>query len=157
MSKIILLPASYADISLVAHNLRPLDHEEFVAATGRAPERVMADWLHTGVGAWCAHVDDKPAAIYGCTSEGAPWLVGTPALEGPSVARVLVKHGRELFDGWYAEHGELVNYTYAKNRLHHRYLKFIGCELEDPQPYGALSLPFRKFRYVSSNARSRNP
>jgi len=160
VSNIILLPATHADISYVARNLRPLDHEEFVATAGRDPTRVMAPWLHAMGNAMCAHVDDKPAAIYGCSVSpqgAAPWLVGTVALEGPAVARVLVKHGRELFDGWYADHGELVNYTFGKNRLHHRYLKFLGCELEDPQPYGALSLPFRKFRYVSSNAPSRSP
>jgi hypothetical protein len=153
-----LRPASYEDIVHVANNLRPLDHEEFVAYTGRSPERVMADAVFPSGTARCGCVNGEPAAIYGVddTPEVTlPWMVGTPALEGLAFGRFLLRTGRELFAGWAEEHGTLTNYAYAKNTLHIKFIRLLGCEVGDPQPYGALRLPFRKFTYVPSTPRSR--
>jgi hypothetical protein len=150
-------PATYADIEFVAQRLRELDREEFVAATGRSPARIMADMIPDTADVWCGLVNEVPAAIYGLdvTPEGAvPWMVGTPDLEGVVFGRWLLRFGRKLFAEWAAKHGTLSNHAYAKNVLHIKFIRLLGCEVGDPEPHGALRLPFRKFTYVPSNARS---
>lgn len=144
-------PATYADIDYVAHRLRPADHDEFVATTGRSPEPFMAKALSVDGSAWCGTLDDIPVAIYGLdiSDHGAsPWMVGTPAIEGFQVARHLVRHGRKLFREWADTHGKLHNYAYAANTVHIKFIRLLGCEVGDPQPYGALRLPFMEFTYV---------
>jgi hypothetical protein len=157
---ITLRPATYEDIEFVARNLRPADHEEYIAYTGRSPERTMADAVFPSGSAQCGLIAGIPAAIYGLDvtdNLAIPWMVGTPDIEGVSVGRQIVRQGRKLFAQWAEEHGTLSNYAYAKNTVHLKFIRLLGCEIGDPQPYGATQLPFRKFTYVPSTVSGYTP
>jgi hypothetical protein len=113
----------------------------------------MADALFPSGTAMCGLINGIPAAIYGLddtTEVSLPWMVGTPDIEGVALGRYLLRKGRKLFAEWADIHGTLSNFAYAKNTLHLKFIRLLGCEIGDPQPYGATQLPFRKFTYVPS-------
>jgi hypothetical protein len=147
VSKITIRKASEADVAFVEENLRPADFEEYVMGNGVHPRMrfrqsaMMSEELYVGL------VDGLPACVYGVTSGGNPWMMGTAAIEGRTAARLLVKHGRKEFSRWASKYGQLRNHVYAKNALHIRYIKALGCEVHPPQPHGALGAPFREFTF----------
>jgi hypothetical protein len=141
--------ATLADAIYIEENLRPADFEEFVMARGRSPRqlfRISATKPGTMVGL----LDDVPACVYGVfpfEDFAVPWMMGTSAIEGRAIGRILIRHGRKLFAEWAARYGTLRNYVYARNALHIRYIKALGCKLMPPEPAGAIGAPFREFTY----------
>lgn len=134
----------------VEENLRPADFEEFVMSTGRHPRGVFRQGVADAYEAHCGLVDGRPACVFGLSFDGdtpAPWFMGTPAIEGRDVTRVMLREGRRLFRSWAKKFGPLRHWAYAKNDLHIRYIEALGCEVKPPAPRGPLLAPFREFTY----------
>lgn len=153
MSNIIFhSPPSREDVEYISDNLRDKDFEEFVMATGKHPFGLLANRAMASSETLIATIDSKPAAVFGCVPQGragAPWLLGTPAIEGFAAARVLIEQGRDLLACWAEEYPDgLKHRAYADNEVHLKYLRHLGCEIGDPKPYGPYGAPFREFRYV---------
>ena len=150
MSNILILPTQRADLEYIGDRLRDADRIEFIASTGKDPESFFV--ARTARAAqYTAFVDELPAAVVGCTDAGtygAPWLMGTDALEGYAVARAMVRYGRLFFDSWAKNYFCLCNYTYAHNHLHHKFLNLIGAEISDViEHLGPRKEPFKEFTY----------
>lgn len=120
-------------------------------ANGRSPAGLFRTGIDNAHRAYCGFVGGVPSCVYGLTidTEGvaAPWFMGTPAIEGRDVARVMLRFGRRLFRDWSLQFGTLRNWAYAKNDLHIRYIEALGCEVKPPAPRGPLLAPFREFTY----------
>ncbi len=102
-----------------------------------------SDFAHTVL------FDDVPELMFGCgttnilTRTGAPWLLGTDALE---------RHARDFLRGslhWVAEMRQrytlLQNVVDDRNVVSKRWLQWLGFTLSDPQPFGYEQRPFRIF------------
>jgi hypothetical protein len=152
VSNITFHPAVREDIEYISANLREADFEEFVMATGRHPHGLLVKRALASAGTMVAKRDGRPAAVFGCVPQGdtgAPWLMGTPDIEGFDAARKLIETGRSLLDSWAQLYpGGLKHRAYAGNPVHIRYLVALGCQLSDPKPYGPLSGLFREFSHV---------
>lgn len=150
MSNILILPTQRADLEYIGDRLRDADRTEFFASCGKRPEDAFV--TRTAPSAqYTAFVDDLPAAVFGCTDAGlygAPWLLGTDAIEGRKVAYMMVSLGRTFFQSWAEKYICLRNYTYAHNHLHHKFIRLLGAELSDKiTPVGPYGAPFKEFTY----------
>ena len=157
MSKITVnTDPSRGDVAFVSDNLRKADFEEFVMATGRHPLGLLANRA-LACGAHVAEMDGIPVAVFGCVpqgSTGAPWMLGTDRIAGFEAARALLEIGRDCFNKWAAEYPEgLRHRAYASNALHLRYIRALGAELDEPQPFGPSGALFREFTYVLHSGR----
>lgn len=140
------------DIKYIADNLRAADFEEFVAATGRHPSRLLVKRAMASKGTMVAKRDGRPAAVFGCVPQGrtgAPWMMGTDDIVGFPAARALLTMGSLLFEQWAQDYPDgLRHRAFASNSVHLRYIEALGCKLEEPKPYGPLGAMFREFSYV---------
>jgi hypothetical protein len=143
---------SREDIKYIADNLRVADFEEFVAATGRHPSRLLVKRALASEGAMIAKRGGRPAAVFGCVPQGrtgAPWMMGTDDIVGFPAARALLTMGSLLFEQWAQDYPDgLRHRAFASNSVHLRYIEALGCKLEEPKPYGPLGAMFREFSYV---------
>lgn len=125
-------PSTYEDVEYIEKHMRVEDVEECYAG-GVRPYNA----LYTGV---CISdvchtlIDPKtgnPGAMLGInptayTGVGNIWLLGTPAIEQNAIT--FLRHSKP----WLAEqekacgYDALFNYTHVNNRVHHRWLKWLG-------------------------------
>jgi hypothetical protein len=140
------------EIGYISDNLRLADFEEFVMATGRHPRGLLVSRAMASKGTMIAKRDGRPAAVFGCVPQGrtgAPWLLGTDDIVGFDAARALVTTGSLLFEQWSQDYPDgLRHRAYATNKVHLRYLKALGCRIDEPKPYGPLGAMFREFHRV---------
>ena len=140
------------ELEYISDNLRAADFEEFVMATGRHPNGLLVARAMASTWTMIAKRDGRPAAVFGCVKQGrtgAPWMLGTDDINGFDAARQLLGVGKLLFDTWARTYPDgLKHRAYAANPLHLRYIAALGCEIDDPKPYGPLRAQFREFRYV---------
>lgn len=115
-------PSVIEDVEYLSQNLRPEDVEECLAS-GVTP----LDALRHGFACstpCLTGVTPDPAAMFGVAPGGLVWLLGTPAIEKHSVA--FLRRSHAALEVLHADNDLLWNYTFAKNTLHHRWLKWLG-------------------------------
>ena len=131
----------------IASRVRKADADEFWASTGMTAEQTIVLGAHTG-----AHVgmaDGVPFCVFGVSqasligSVGIPWMVGTVELDHHAYG--FLKHCRPVVDRWADRFDLLVNYVDARNTRAIRWLKWLGFEFGEPEPYGWLGMPFIRF------------
>jgi hypothetical protein len=151
VSSITIHTATREDVEHISDNLRLADFEEFVCATGRHPHGLLVNRALAS-GAYVARIDGVPAAVYGCVPQGrtgAPWLLGTDAIQGFAAAKALVVIGQLLFPMWARQYPDgLRHRASAANPLHLRYIAALGCTIDPPKPHGPMLALFREFHYV---------
>lgn len=125
------VPPTREDIEYVATNMRPEDVEE-CHANGQTPLYALTVGVNVSRLSF-ALVDDNrvPVAILGVTEGiskdwGLIWLLGTPGIETNQLK--FLRHCRYGLKRMFEESGFEVfyNYTYAKNDVHHRWLRWLG-------------------------------
>ena len=128
----------------IAPYLRQADADEIMALSGLAPAVAVAYSIaHTQRG-FAALLDGKPAAIFGI-SDDLIWLVGTDEITKHPITffRETRRHFHELTRGYNYLH----NCVDARNKLHLRWLKWLGFEIEDAQILGVEGRLFHKVIY----------
>jgi hypothetical protein len=142
------------DIRFVADHMRIEDVEE-VLAQGSTPfdglvrSRDNSTLCHTLI-----EPDGTPCALLGIcpgyyAKSGLIWLLGTQGIERNPIT--FLRHSKsaltELFEA--GPYDFLYNYTYAKNQLHHKWLKWLGFKflrtVEIP-PFNKSFIEFVKIR-----------
>lgn len=140
------------DVEHVAANLRRGDKDEIHATLGH---RRYLDALNLALAASTSAVVwvnayGEPMAVAGVYTtslldrRGAPWLMATPAVERYPGA--LISCGRAYTTAALQEYAVLENYVDDRNKKSVAWLQHVGFSMGEPQPFGALQMPFRKFR-----------
>ncbi len=149
MAEVYIRKPTYADLDDLFADLRPADRVECEALG-------LPDWQrHFVLGveqsdlAWSARCNGELLAVYGASrhsltsTTGAPWLLGTPALDRhrkdlvrivPPYLEVMLGHFRRL-----------ENWVHAGNHRSIRWLKRLGFTIHPAAPYGALGAMFHRF------------
>lgn len=140
-----------ASVAHVAANLRAADQEEVHASLG---SRDFDFALRLSVS--CAddtivvHAPDgEPIAVFGVSTVslisniGAPWMLATDRAQVHRSA--LVRSGRAYTVAMLEQYQRLENWVDARNTRAVAWLQRCGYALGEPQPYGALRLPFHPF------------
>ena len=141
-----VVPLTNALVRQMAPNVRLEDYMEWLAAAGLAPHEVLTDcealWY-----ARCALKDGVPLMYWGADQGGNLWMVASNTAQSYQISlhRALVPGEFErLID---AAGGPPAANCWAdsRNKVHHRWLIWLGFKEVDEQPYGLLGLPFKKF------------
>lgn len=133
----------------IAANMRPSDRKEIYYLAALKPAAAIKATAAMTVFAKTALVNGEPCVIWGLARRtflsdvGVPWLLGTPLAE-----RYQFRFGRatRTYYEEMASHFPIMeNYALAENRKTLRWLKWLGFDMDEPQPYGAFGAPFVRF------------
>lgn len=138
------------DVEALATGLRACDRAEVLAATGRAPDvGTLQRCVDSSVLLWVATVESRLVCIFGVgalsvlTGLGSPWLLGTDLLDKHS--RTLLRMCRRYVAEMLAVFPHLVNFVDARNTRSITWLRWLGFEIQQAEPFGAQGLPFHRF------------
>ena len=149
MPEYAIVPATMAHAEELAANMRKADVAEIWAAGRHKPLEALKLSLVVSRDPKAGLVDGRVVCMFGIAAPtlmsftGVPWLLGSEELARhwryflraniPVVARM-----REEYD-------VLANYVDARNKTAIRWLKWLGFDIKEAQPYGPDGLPFHRF------------
>lgn len=149
MAEVEIVPAAMDHVATIAARMRPADVAEVLASSGKSPHEALMFSLQRSAQAWTALVDGQPEVMFGVadlnvlTRLGAPWLLGTDAVERNY--RLFLRQSlswREQLSGRYSV---LRNFVDDRNEVSKRWLAWMGFTLFDPVPAGVNGEMFRMF------------
>lgn len=133
------------DLEYLVANLRQADVQEVEAYGGTVAES-LAEGLAPGRSTYVVTLDDEPVVVFGVGPDpsqmdvGVIWLLGTDKMR--SISRLFIRESKT----WLKDLGEpydlLHNLTDARNKLHHRWLKWCGFTFGPLKKIGPQKLPF---------------
>lgn len=125
-------PATMDDVRYVAEHMREDDIEE-AGAFMLSPLEALTTGLHNADLCYTLlSPDGEPIAILGVSpneaypSFGAIWMLGTPLIE--KYPMTFLRNTKPALESMFHQtrYDAFFNYTYAKNLLHHKWLKWTG-------------------------------
>jgi hypothetical protein len=127
----LIRPTTWQDVEDLSHNLRVEDIEE-ASAHGQEPFDALATGVENSTVCYTLfEPNGTPAAILGVAPGvyprfGAVWLLGSTAIERHGIT--FLRNSKAVLLQLYEETGcdALYNYTYGKNTVHHRWLRWLG-------------------------------
>lgn len=131
--------------------LRDADRMELEAATGRDATGVVVQSVAISSMCWVATERGMPLVLFGAAPMphhenfvGVPWLVASPALIPYAVP--FLRRCAPFLDEMQRRYPLLVNYTDARNTVHHRWLRWLGFTfIRRHERMGAAGIPFIEF------------
>ena len=149
-------PSIESDVAFIADHMRVEDVEEVVAAGsdpfnslsfGLAQSKPCLTLLN-GEGTPIAMCGVAPGAY---PNSGAIWLLGTQGIE--EVPITFLRYSKQALDLMFKECGAeyVYNYTYAKNIVHHKWLKWLGFTFLRQVNLGPEGKPFIEFVKLGVN------
>lgn len=142
-------PTTPDDIAALASNLRDLDWQEMQAYGRKEPLAPLMSSFRQSLMCWSGLAGGELACVIGVSpismlgGIGSPWMMGTPVLDRNS--RVLMRMAPAYIGQMLAVFPHLINFVHAKNHTSVRWLKRLGFQLSEPEPFGALREPFHRF------------
>ena len=129
----------------IAPYLRQEDKDEIKALSGLSPETAVAFSIASSQTGYAAYYDGELTAIFGISGDEI-WLVGTDIITEHPVTffRVSRKIFHELSKGYEYLH----NCVDARNKLHLRWLKWLGFTIEEAMYMGAEGMPFHHVFWI---------
>ena len=129
--------------------MRQADVEEIWAASRMQPLEALRLGVLVSEHALTGMVDDDPVCIFGVShrslldTTGVPWLLGTNAID--KHAKAFMRRNKTIIKEWRARYELLENWVDSRNTKSIAWLRWLGFEIEEASPYGALGLPFHRF------------
>ena len=136
-------------LQFIADNMRQADIEEVAASHGHTPIQALCEGVKISDSCVVAIANDEPVAVFGLvrgcvlSGYGTPWALGTDSLF--EYKKSFMKWSRVLLAMMLNEFDHLENFVHVKNQQSVRWLKWLGFQFEEPQPYGLKRELFMKF------------
>ncbi len=149
MTKGYIRPAQGADIATLATNLREADVAEVKAASGLNPVDAITPGIKQGDAYVVCLPDDTPVAIFGVVPMpdeglGAVWMVATNQFH--LLHRQFLRECRREIERLGKGYRALFNFTDARNKVHHRWIKWAGFTIiKRHEKFGHEGRPFLEF------------
>jgi len=134
-------PATLGAAFEVASNLRFEDHREVVEGHGHDPMVVLPEAVSRGFCVYFTVPNGKTAGMAGIHSNGAIWMLCTPAIEEYPIT--FAREAKRFIDS--RPEKFLFNIVDARNEVHLKLLKFLGFKFLRTIKYGPNNLPFIEF------------
>ncbi len=135
-AEISIIPARPEHIREIAGRMRAADRAEVFAASGRSPLSALSFSYRHSSEVWTALFDGRPQVMWGVgdisilTGVGAPWLLGTDAVERNF--RGFLRISRDWPAQLLGRYRLLRNLVDARNTISIRWLEWLGFRLFDP-------------------------
>ncbi len=149
IDRIEVRPSVFADVRALQGKLRESDCLEIAACSGRDPDKALAEGFLASSKVWTGLVEGMPVSMFGVAAPSllspvaSPWLLGTDAFDGEGIA--IAKRSRHYVREMRKGFALLENYTDDRHTIAHRWLFWCGFQVDEPQPWGVMGLPFRRF------------
>lgn len=128
----------------IAPYLRQEDKDEIKALSGLMPETAVAFSIASSQTGYAAYYDGELSAVFGVSND-LIWLVGTDAITKHPIT--FFRTSKQIFYELTKGHNYLHNYVDARNKLHLRWLKWLGFIIEEAQILGVENRLFHKVSY----------
>lgn len=120
-----IINANYDMLRTISYNLRQADKDEIMASSGsRCYLGALNDSMLLSEICKIWTVNDKPCMIFGCTSDGVIWAMGTDEMS--SHKKYFLLEGKKFVNECIEKYGMIFNYVYAENSKHIHFLKKMG-------------------------------
>lgn len=142
-------------IKQISKELRSEDIAEIYASSGRSPYESL---INMDIETSYIMLDDNNNYVlfYGCPHHpqdetiGIPWMVGTERIK--KVKKVFWKECKKVVEELNNKYALLINFTDARNKVHHVWLKRLGFEfIKLHYDIGYEKRPFWEFRKNRNN------
>lgn len=137
------------DLEYLAENLRQADIEE-ITADGASVLEALVESVELSYFVQIIDHSGVPSGILGLASYSdevdSLWMVATDDIN--SIPMTFLKNSKRVISELFRISGKLrfANYTYAKNTLHHKWLKWCGAHIGDmPIEVGPQKREFLSF------------
>ena len=146
--RITIAPAEECNLDDMAPRMREADVLEIYSSHLIRPFDALMEGFASGP-CWVALSGGRTLCAFGVavasisTGTANPWMLGTDEIEAH--AREFLVKGKKIVDGWAGTYPVLFNYVDARNKKAIRWLRWLGFSLYEPEPYGALGMPFHRF------------
>jgi hypothetical protein len=137
------------DVRRIACHLRPEEALEIEASTGGMdPEQALLESLLRSCWSWIVRDDDGPLVLFGVSVASLMdertfvWAIPNQRVSEHRIA--LARASRGVIAELVKAFGPLTNWVDARHTTSLRWLRWLGAEIEEPQPFGPLGLPFHK-------------
>lgn len=143
------VPVEPAEVDEIAAMVRQADIEEITGALGIPIREALLQGITDSLKVSKIVAAGEVVAVFGDAVHsvlgriGVPWLISTTAIERQPRAFLRVCAG-EVAD-MLTRHDVLFNYVDARNTAAIRWLKWLGFQFDDPEPYGPNGMPFHRF------------
>jgi hypothetical protein len=137
------------DIAVLVRNMREHDKMEVNAATHMGIRNavqtsvIMSTYSKTGL------VNDELVCMWGVcpisllSGSGSPWMLGTDLITEKQ--RIFLRRSKPWLDDIRKDYRYLENFVDARNVMSIKWLKWLGFEMDEAEPYGIHGEPFHKF------------
>lgn len=149
MAKAEVLPLRAEDIAAIEPLVRQADRDEITEALGIPMLQALHDGLRNSAKASRIVVGGKVVAVFGDATYsllggvGIPWLISTTHVE--RYPRAFLAVCRPEVAEMLERHAELVNFVDVRNTVAIRWLRWLGFEFCEPEPYGPKGMMFQRF------------
>lgn len=155
MVRVEVIPASLSDVDLIAPDVRQSDLDEIEGALHVPIKKALIDGITGSRKASKIVVNGQVVAVFGDADHadgiGVPWLISTVHVERYPKSFLSVCK-MEVAD-MLTRHKVLLNFVDCRNTAAIRWLKWLGFEFSDAEPYGVSGELFYPFTKGGANVR----
>lgn len=146
--------ASYADVSVIARDMREADVAEVAALSGHTPEEALTKALsQPGSNTMTICLPNGlPAGMYGVVPTGEPrvglvWMLAANSIR--VIHRQFLRECRGAIRDVCQDYDLIFNFTDARNSVHHRWIKWAGFTvIRRHEQFGVGMIPFYEFTQI---------
>jgi len=134
----------------LAPRVRKQDVEELEASVDMSVEDQLVFAFKKSTDPKAGVIDGNVECLFGVgvdsllTVRGTPWLISSDVLV--KHAKPFLRGSRDYIRSLEDEYMELSNHVYVKNKDAIRWLRWLGFEIKDPEPFGYKKLMFHPFK-----------
>ncbi len=144
--KVTIREATIDDARYIGAHLRDDDRRE-IEALGMNPVYATEMSFLGSDEAYTGSVDGVPTMIFGVggtplSDEASVWALGTPLCE--KVPLIMVRFGRKAVRSFLQDYPVLTNHCDSRYKKTIKWLKLLGFQVGEPEPYGEKGALFCK-------------
>lgn len=147
--KIEIRDVEEGDIAVLVRNMRDHDIQEVNAATHMGIRNAVKTSVDLSSYSKTGLVNDELVCMWGVcpisllSGSGSPWMLGTDLIKKKQ--RIFLRRSKPWLDDIRKDYRYLENFVDARNTLSIKWLKWLGFEMDEAEPYGIHGEPFHKF------------
>ena len=137
------------DIDMLVENMRKHDIQEVNAATRMGIRNAVKTSVNLSSYSKTGLVNDELVCMWGVcpisliSGSGSPWMLGTDLIEKKQ--RVFLRRSKPWLNDIRKDYRYLENFVDERNVMSIKWLKWLGFEMDEAEPYGIHGEPFHKF------------
>ena len=137
------------DIDMLVENMRKHDIQEVNAATRMGIRNAVKTSVNLSSYSKTGLVNDELVCMWGVcpisliSGSGSPWMLGTDLINKKQ--RIFLRRSKPWLDDIRKDYRYLENFVDERNVMSIKWLKWLGFEMDEAEPYGIHGEPFHKF------------